>query len=220
MTSAISGTGSTSTSAVATGPTATGLTGAGGVITQTISGLGSGLDTGSIISQLVAAQRANQEGPINTQIAAANASLLAYSQIQADTTTLQAAARALSSPLAWQALTAVSSNPNAVTVSAGTGGSTGNLTFTVDGLATAGSVRSGNIFNSTAAPIAADSAILLATGGQALGFSTLASDNALSIGGHTITVTQSSQGAIKLGDERARHCYDDRRHERHDPTRH
>jgi flagellar hook-associated protein 2 len=200
VTSAISGTGGTSTAAVATGPTATAVTGAGGVVTQSISGLGSGLDTGAIISQLVAAQRANEEGPINTQIAAANASLLSYSQILADTTTLQAAARALSSPTAWQALTAQSSNPNAVTVSAGTGGSTGNLTFTVDGLATAGSVRSNNVFNSTAAPIAADSAILLATGGQAFGFSALASDNALSVGGHSITVTQSSQGATKLGD--------------------
>ena len=42
------------------------------------------------------AQRANQEGPINSQIAAANAKLLAYAQITADTTTLQAASRALS----------------------------------------------------------------------------------------------------------------------------
>ena len=44
-----------------------------------------------------------------------------YAQIEADTTTLQSAAQALSSPTAWQALTATSSNPNAVTVSAGHG---------------------------------------------------------------------------------------------------
>ena len=203
MTSAISGSTpsptSDATAATTTGPTATALTGTGGVVTQTISGLSSGLDTGAIIQQLVAAQRANEEGPINTQIAAANAALLSYSQIEADTTSLQTAAQALSSPSAWQALTATSSNPNAVAVTAGTGATTGNLSFTVDNLATAGSVRSANVFNSTSAPVAADNAILLATGGQALGFSTFASDTALSVGSHTITVTQSSQGATKLG---------------------
>jgi flagellar hook-associated protein 2 len=200
VTSAISGSGSNSTGAVATGPTATAVSGAGGVVTQTISGLSTGLDTGAIIAQLVAAQRANREGPINQQIANANASLLAYSQIQADATILQSAARALSAPTAWQALTAQSSNPNAVIVSAGIGSSTGNLSFSVDRLATAGSVRSTNIFNSGSAALAADSAILLATGGQTIGFSTFASDNALSIGAHAITVTQSSAAATKLGD--------------------
>ena len=75
----------------------------------------------------------------------------------------------------------------------------GNLTFNVDRLATAGSVRSGNIFTSGGAAVAADAAILLATGGQSLGFATLASDNALAAGAHTITVTQASAGATKTG---------------------
>ena len=70
-------------------------------------------------------------------------------------------------------------------VTAGLGASVGNLTFGVDRLATAGSVRSGNIFTSGGTAVAADAAILLATGGQSLGFSTLASDNALAIGAHT-----------------------------------
>ena len=204
MTSAISGSTPPDTSAsnapTATGPTATSVTGAAGVLTQSISGLASGLDDNAIISELVAAQRGAEESPVNAQIAAANAQLLSYAQIEADTTTLQSAARALSSPTAWQALTATSSNPNAVTVSAGKGTSTGNLTFTVDGLATAGSVRSANVFASTAAPVSSNAAILLATGGQALGFSTLASDASLSLGSHTIAVTQASTGALKVGD--------------------
>ena len=196
MTSAISG---ASTASTTTGPTATGITGAAGVVTQSISGLASGLDTNEIISELVAAQRSAEEDPVNSQISSANAQLLAYSQIEADTSTLQSAARALSSPSAWNALVATSSNQNAVTVSAGTGTSTGNLTFTVDALATAGSVRSANVFASTAAPVTSNAAILLTTGGQALGFSTLASDASLSIGSHTITVTQASAGALKVG---------------------
>lgn len=194
MTSAISG-----SSVAATTPTATSLTGANGALTQSISGLSSGLDTNAIVQQLVAAERSSRENPVTAQIAAANAKLLAYAQITADTTTLQAASRAISSPTSWQALTASSSNPNAVSVSAGTGASVGNLTFSVDQLATAGSVRSGNVFTSASAPVAADTAILLATGGQAFGFSTIASDDALAVGSHTITVTQASAGATKLG---------------------
>ena len=198
MTSAISGSSSAPTT---TGPTATAVTGAAGVLTQSISGLASGLDTNEIISELVAAQRSAEEDPVNSQISSANAQLLAYSQIEADTSTLQSAARALSSPSAWNALVATSSNQNAVTVSAGTGTSTGNLTFTVDALATAGSVRSANVFASTAAPVTSNAAILLTTGGQALGFSTLASDASLSIGNHTIAVTQASAGAVRFRTE-------------------
>ncbi len=187
------------TSAISSsGLTASGLTSTTGATTQTISGLATGLDTTSIIKQLVAVQRSSREGPVNSRIASANAKLLAYAQITADATTLQAASRAISSRTSWQALTASSSNPNAVAVSAGTGSSVGNITFNVDRLATAGSVRSGNIFTSGSTPVAADAAILLATGGQALGFSTFASDNALAVGAHTITVTQASAGATKV----------------------
>jgi flagellar hook-associated protein 2 len=200
VTSAISGSDPTTASTVtATGPTATPVTGSDGSVTQSISGLSSGLDTNAIIASLVAAERASREGPVNAQIATANAKLLAYAQISADAATLQSASKAISSPLSWQALTASSSNPNAVSVATGPGSSVGNLTFNVDRLATAGSVRSGNIFTSTSAPVAADTAILLATGGQALGFSTLASDDALAVGSHSITVTQASAGATKLG---------------------
>ena len=195
MTSAISGSNNLAT----TGPAATSFAGTNGAITQSISGLSTGLDTNSIIQQLVAAQRSSREDPVNRLIASANAKLLSYSQINADTTTLLAASRAISSKVSWQALTASSSNPNAVSVSAGLGSSVGNLTFNVDRLAAAGSVRSGNIFTSGNAAVAADSAILLATGGQALGFSTLASDNALAVGAHTIAVTQASAGATKAG---------------------
>jgi flagellar hook-associated protein 2 len=190
---------STSTAPTTTGPTATAITGAAGVTTQSISGLASGLDDSQIISELVAAQRSAEEDPVNAEIAADQAQLAAYSQIESDTTSLQSAAQALSSPTAWQALTASSSNPNAATVSAGSGSSTGTVTFTIGALAAAGSVSSANVFDSTAAQITSSPAILLATGGQALGFSNLSSDSALTLGTHTITVTQSSAGALKVG---------------------
>jgi flagellar hook-associated protein 2 len=203
VTSAISGSTpsptSTSTAVTSTTPTATPLTSADGSVTQSISGLSSGLDTNAIVAQLVAAERASREGPVTAQISAANAQLLAYAQISADATTLQSAAKAISSQVSWQALTATSSNPNAVSAAAGTGSSVGNLTFSVDQLATAGSVRSANIFSSGTAAVAADTAILLATGGQAYGFSTVASNDSLAVGSHTITVTQASAGATKLG---------------------
>ena len=88
MTSAISG---STPAATSTSDLVSALTSTSGSIQQTISGLASGLDTSSIIAQLVAASRQSREGPVNAQIAAAQAKLLAYSQITADTTTLLAA---------------------------------------------------------------------------------------------------------------------------------
>jgi flagellar hook-associated protein 2 len=51
----------------------------------------------------------------------------------------------------------------------------------------------------TSTAVATDLAIFVAAGGEQLGFSTLASDNALETGKHTITVTQASSAATKLG---------------------
>ena len=100
MTSAISGSDpttaaptDTSTAPTTTGPTATSVTGSDGSVTQSISGLSSGLDTNAIIASLVAAERASREDPVNAQIAADNAKLLAYAEIAADAATLQSAAQ-------------------------------------------------------------------------------------------------------------------------------
>ena len=93
-----------------------------GVLTQSISGLASGPRRPTRSSARSSPRNAAPRKTRSTRRSPPpTRKLLSYAQIDADTTTLQSAAQALSSPTAWQALTATSSNPNAVTVSAGTG---------------------------------------------------------------------------------------------------
>jgi flagellar hook-associated protein 2 len=86
-----------------------------------------------------------------------------------------------------------------VSVSAGAGTTTGSLQFTVGALAQAGIVRSANAVPSLTTRVASGSSLLVAAGGGKLGISTLASDASVSLGAHTITVTQASAGASKSG---------------------
>jgi flagellar hook-associated protein 2 len=163
-----------------------------------VGGLATGLDTNSIISQLVDVERA-MANPIKARGNAANTALLAYAMIRTGMQGVTSASQKLSHPADWRQLTATSSQPDAVAVSAGTGTFGGALTFSVDALAAAGSFRSVNTIAGTSTPIATDAAILVAAGGAQYGFSTLTSDDALSAGAHTIAVTQASAGATKHG---------------------
>jgi len=166
---------------------------------QSIGGLATGLDTNAIIAALVAAERA-LEDPIKNQGTRDNLFLQSYALIRTGLTSLSTAALALARPAAWNTLAATSSDPNVADVSAGSGTFSRTLSFTVDALASAGSVRSTNIITNTTTAIAAHASVFVAAGGQALGFSTFASDDALAAGAHAITVTQASSAAVKNGD--------------------
>lgn len=167
-------------------------------MTQSISGLGSGLDTAAIVSQLVALERRSVD-LVRGRATRAQTALSSYSAIREQLSALKSAALALMRPTDWRPLTATSSAPDVASVSAGTGSFGGTISFTVDALAAAGSMRSVNTFTSTAALVSADDAILVAAGGARIGFATFASDDALALGAHTIEVTQSSAAATKLG---------------------
>jgi flagellar hook-associated protein 2 len=172
---------------------------ANGAGAQSIGGLATGLDTNAIINALVAAERA-LEDPIKAQGQLAQIALQSYQLIRNDLTALNTAALALSRPTGWALLTATSSNADVASVSAGTGTFSGTLSFTVDQLAAAGSVRSANVISGTSTQITSESSVFVAAGGAALGFSTFKSDSALALGSHTITVSQSSSAATKSGD--------------------
>lgn len=205
MTSVGSTTSTTPTTTTTTTPTPTTTTD-GSSLTQTatgaglqsIGGLATGLDTNSIIAALVNAQAALQN-PYKQQVQLDQIRIQSYGLIQSGLTSLSTAALALNSASDWQALTATSSNTNVATVTAGNGNFGGTLSFTVNNLAAAGSVRSANTLTSTSAAITTAPAIFVAAGGAQLGFSTLKSDANLALGSHTITVTQSSSAAIKTG---------------------
>ncbi|HEY7628593.1 MAG TPA: flagellar cap protein FliD N-terminal domain-containing protein, partial [Ilumatobacteraceae bacterium] len=68
-----------------------------------VGGLATGLDTNSIISQLVEVER-GMANPIKARGTAANNALLAYSLIRTDLLSVNAAARALSHATDWRAL--------------------------------------------------------------------------------------------------------------------
>jgi flagellar hook-associated protein 2 len=172
---------------------------ANGAGTQSIGGLATGLDTNAIIAALVASERA-LEDPIKNQATQNQTALQGYALIRTGLSGLSAAALSLSQPSGWQALLATSSDTDTATVTAGTGTFSGTLSFSVDALASAGSVRSTNVITGTTTNVAAGTSVFVAAGGQALGFSTFASDNALALGAHTITVSQASSGATKSGD--------------------
>lgn len=98
----------------------------------------------------------------------------------------------------WDLLKA-SSSSTAVTASVTSGGVSGSITFTVDALATAEKLYSTSTLSSTSDTVSTASHLLLAAGGSAYGFSQLSADNDLSIGSHTLTVTQASEAATTTG---------------------
>lgn len=166
-------------------------------MTQSISGLVSGLDVNSMINQLVALERRSQD-LVKVRSSKAALALNSWGNVRSSLSSVRSAALALAKPTDWLPLRA-SSSSSAVSVSAGTGTVTGNISFTVDSLATAGSFRSGNTLTGTTALAAADAAVFVAAGGAKLGFSRFASDDALALGAHTIEVTQASAAAVKEG---------------------
>lgn len=104
-------------------------------------GIGSGLDVQSIVSQLVALERAPIK-QLQTQASTLQTRLSLYGTIKSQISALGDAASKLSSSTAWQAVTAGSSNSTAVTASATTGATAGSYSIEVQQLARAQSTVS------------------------------------------------------------------------------
>jgi flagellar hook-associated protein 2 len=100
-----------------------------------ISGLASGLDTATIISQLMQLE-AIPQNKLKNNLAAEQSTLKTLQSLNAKVAALTTQAQALASGTGWGALTATSSS-DTVTVQATTGTSAGSFTFSVDRLASA-----------------------------------------------------------------------------------
>jgi flagellar hook-associated protein 2 len=157
----------------------------------TLSGLASGIDTAQIVADLMQANEQPQE-MLQSQLNQASTVLAAYQNISTDVATLQSAADTLESPSGWQAWIPNSSTSDA-TATVGPGAIGGSITFSVDSLAQADSEISAGSVSSQTAQVTSGP-LLVAVGGGGLGIGTLASSN-LSVGNHTIAVTQASAGA-------------------------
>lgn len=109
--------------------------------TISAAGIGSGLDVQSIVSQLVALERAPIK-QLQAQASTLQTRLSQYGTIKSQVATLADAAARLTQSSTWQATTATSSNAAAVTVTASTGALNGAHTVQVQQLASAQSAAS------------------------------------------------------------------------------
>lgn len=116
--------------------------------TITTAGLGSGLDVESLVSKLVAAERT----PINQltqKTEGLKTELSAFGKVQSALATLRDAASKLTAPSSWAGALATSSDPTAVSVSAGAGAAVGNVAVQVNQLASAQTLVSGTPYASS-----------------------------------------------------------------------
>ncbi len=163
-----------------------------------LTGLGSGLDTNSIIAQLVAIER-QRITQVQNRATAQTSAISAFGSLRGKLTELRAASQTLVRGTDWNLLTATSSNEAAVAVTASSGTFTGSMAFNVTALASAGAIRSANTITGLSTRVTTGSSIFVASGGKQYGFSSLTADDTVATGNHTIVVTQSSGGAAKSG---------------------
>src|SRR3954468_4509347 len=128
-----------------------------------IDGLISGLNTTDIITKLMQLEKAPQDA-LKTQLALLNQRIAAYTSINNKVSAVGDAATALASKTSWNLWQATSTTPTAATATATTAANGGSLTFTVDRMASAGSLVSSGTVSSTTATVASGS-LLLAKGG-------------------------------------------------------
>jgi flagellar hook-associated protein 2 len=99
------------------------------------TGLISGMDTGTLISQLMQVE-ANPQTLLKTKLTGTKADAAAYRAVNTRFDALRSAAEAVTKAASWTSSKATSSAPAAVTATAGSSALPGSLTFTVAKLAT------------------------------------------------------------------------------------
>lgn len=161
---------------------------------SSVDGLVTGLDTTSIISQLMAAERIPQNQLLAKQ-ATAKAEGSVLSGIRSRYDAVKAAAQKLKSSSDWAKLTATSSS-DLVSVTADTGSITGSVSFTVTQRASAKSIYSTQTVSSLDAVVASGGSVFSARDHSSLGFSKL-SGTGLAVGPQDFQVTQESNAAVK-----------------------
>lgn len=153
-----------------------------------VDGLITGLDTSSLIEQLMKIERIPQNALAARQ-AKVKAAAEAQASIRTKLTAVSAAAAALATPSKWDMRTATSSASSVATVSATSTASTGSLTFTVDQLAAAHAVRSGEVIPATDATIASSGTIDIDLGDEV---------RSIDVGGGTLSEVVSAINSAGL----------------------
>lgn len=165
--------------------------------TGSVDGLVSGLDTTTIISQLMSLERQPQTR-LKTQKTSLSNQISIYQTLNTKFSTLASKAQELARSAAWRTMKASSSNGAAVTATASAGASAGQLSFSVQRLSRAGAVASTGTVVSTAT-LVSSGPVVVAKGADRLGFSQFGAGAGLTTGSHTVTVTQATTGAAATG---------------------
>ena len=161
-----------------------------------IDGLITGLDTTSIINQLLAAERIPQNQLLAKQ-ALAEARADVFADLRGRYDAVKSAAQALDLPDDWAALSATSSSEQ-VAVAATSGSITGTLSFAIQQRAAAHAVYSTDTLTSLDDVIAPGGSVFSAGSFKGLGFSALVGDG-LAEGVQEFAVTQDSNAAVSVG---------------------
>src|SRR5438270_4998244 len=162
--------------------------------TSSVDGLVSGLDTTTIISQLMSIEKQPHDA-LKQKQADANTMVSVYQALNTKFAALQSAAQTISRVADWKVMKASSSSTN-VTATATSAASTGALSFTVENLSRAGSVASTGTVASTSV-VVANGPLLLAQGADVLGIGGFTAGAGLTIGTHSVEVTQATSGATQ-----------------------
>lgn len=148
-----------------------------------ISGLASGMDWKSVVSQLAAAER-SAETPWQTQQTSLTSQNSAYASIKTDLTTLQADVKALQDASLYQSATVQSSDATIGSAVADTGATSGSYTFNISQLATAAKINGTGSISQVLVPDGNLSNVTIGTAG----FSTPVTAGTFTINGSRITV--------------------------------
>ena len=175
-------------------------TSGGGLTTPPIVsyGLVSGINT----QQVIAAELQPFQAPVNSLTAEQStlaSNVADYQQINSDLLSLQTAANTLATSSGWGARSATSTNTSVATATAAAGTPTGSVQFTVAQLAAADTLVSSGSVSATSQVVTSAGGLLIAQGAGQLGFASLRDGSGVSIGAHTIQVTQASAAASMTG---------------------
>lgn len=163
-----------------------------------IDGLSSGLDTSSIINQLMQIERRPQ-AVLSSRKNEEEAARTELTEIRSEINSLRNAAADLRLGSGWDRLVATSSNEEAVTVEATSSATTGSYSFQVTSVATAASVYSTNVYASTDDAVAAPGATVFSASNYAgLGFQSL-DGTGFAEGAIDFSVVQASAAATLEG---------------------
>ncbi|MDO7895348.1 flagellar filament capping protein FliD [Pseudomonas citrulli] len=108
----------------------------------TVSGIGSNIDTQSIVASLVAAEKAPKQTQINNQTLKATTSLSSIGKIQAALDAFRGALDNMKTASSFSGLSGTSSDEKVATVTTGNGAAAGSFSLVVDKLATASKIAS------------------------------------------------------------------------------